>query len=172
MSSISVLYPKEIETKSQLSEKKISYDNNPLFNSKLFLFLENEIQEEEFELNNQDNNNNNFKELEEMNFLTNELIKELNNCSIYSNKAEENKNEVQVNKNIINTLISLAKDGYEFIPKNYKQKINKNIKKNQNYKNFNNNEYKNRYNKYKNNKKNSHCISNNINYINDKVSII
>ena len=167
MSSISVLYPKEIETKSQLIEKKISYDNNPLFNSKLFLFLENEMQEEEFELNNQDNNNN-FKELEEMNFLTNELIKELNNCSIYSNKAEENKNEVQVNKNIINTLISLAKDGYEFRPKNYKQKNNKNNKKNQINNNFNN-EYKNRYNKYKNNKKNSHC---NFNYINEKVSII
>ena len=170
MSSLSVLFPKEIEPKEQFIESKISYDDNPLFNSKLFLFLENDNQEEEFELNNQENNN--YKDLEEMNFLTNELIKELNSCPIYSNKNEENKKEVQINKNIINTLISLAKDGYEFIPKNYKQKINKNNKKNQNYKNYNNNEYKNRYNKYKNNKKNSHCISNNINYINDKVSII
>ena len=166
MSSLSVINHKEIEPKEQFIENKISYDDNPLFNSKLFLFLENDIQEEEFELNNQENNN--YKDLEEMNFLTNELIKELNSCSLYSNKAEENKNEVQVNKNIINTLISLAKDGYEFRPKNYKQKNNKNNKKNQINNNFNN-EYKNRYNKYKTNKKNSHC---NFNYINDKVSII
>ena len=156
MSSSTSLFQKEIETKDKFIEKQISYDYNPFFNSKLFLYLDNDNNEEENELYNQDNSYN-LNELEQTNFLTNELIDELNNCSMYSIKEDENKNEIRISENIINSLISLAKGGYEFKPKNYKPNNNKNDRKNQN----------NRYNKYKINKKNSHW---GFNYINNKVS--
>ena len=166
MSSSSSLFPKEIETKSQIIEKQIPNDYNPFFNSMLFLYLDNDNPEEKNDLNNQDTNYK-FNELEEINFLSNELIDELNNCLMLSDKENENKNEIRLNENIINSLISLAKDGYEFKPKNYKSKNNqnKNNKKNQNL----NYENRNKYNKYKINKKNSHWS---FNYINDKVGVI
>ena len=167
MSTSPSLFPKEIEAKDQIIEKQISCDYNPFFNSMLFLYLDNENQEEENNLNNQDTNYN-FNELEEVNFLSNELIDELNNCSMFCDEEKENKNEIIINNNIINSLISLAKDGYEFKPKNYKSKNNQNNKKNQNNKIFNY-ENRNRYNKYKTNKKNSHW---GFNYINDKVGVI
>ena len=159
MSSSSSLFPKEIEAKSQTIETQI-------FNSMLFLYLDSDNPEEKNDLNNQDTIYN-FNELEEINFLSNELIDELNKSSMLSDKENENKNEIRLNESIINSLISLAKDGYEFIPKNYKSKNNqnKNSKKNQNL----NYENRNRYNKFRTNKKNSHWS---FNYINDKVGVI
>ena len=159
MSSSSSLFPKEIEAKSQTIETQI-------FNSMLFLYLDSDNPEEKNDLNNQDTIYN-FNELEEINFLSNELIDELNKSSMLCDKEIENKNEIRLNENIINSLISLAKDGYEFIPKNYKSKNNqnKNNKKNQNL----NYENRNRYNKFRTNKKNYHWS---FNYINDKVGVI
>ena len=159
MSSSSAIFPKEIEAKSQTIETQI-------FNSMLFLYLDIDNPEEKNDLNNQDTIYN-FNELEEINFLSNELIDELNKSSMLSDKENENKNEIRLNENIINSLISLAKDGYEFIPKNYKSKNNqnKNNKKNQNL----NYENRNRYNKFRTNKKNYHWS---FNYINDKVDVI
>ena len=155
MSSSSSLFPKEIEAEIQTIETQI-------FNSMLFLYLDSDNPEEKNDLNNQDTIYN-FNELEEINFLSNELIDELNK----SDKESENKNEIRLNESIINSLISLAKDGYEFIPKNYKSKNNqnKNNKKNQNL----NYENRNRYNKFRTNKKNYHWS---FNYINDKVGVI
>ena len=159
MSSSSAIFPKEIEANSQTFETQI-------FNSMLFLYLDSDNPEEKNDLNNQDTNYN-FNELEEINFLSNELIDELNKSSMLCDKENENKNEIRLNENIINSLISLAKDGYEFIPKNYKSKNNqnKNNKKNQNL----NYENRNRYNKFRTNKKNYHWS---FNYINDKVDVI
>ena len=159
MSSSSAIFPKEIESKSQTFETQI-------FNSMLFLYLDSDNPKEKNDLNNQDTIYN-FNELEEINFLSNELIDELNKSSMLCDKESENKNEIRLNENIINSLISLAKDGYEFIPKNYKSKNNqnKNSKKNQNL----NYENRNRYNKFRNNKRNSHWS---FNYINDKVGVI
>ena len=159
MSSSSAIFPKEIEANSQTFETQI-------FNSMLFLYLDSDNPEEKNDLNNQDTIYN-FNELEEINFLSNELIDELNKSSMLSDKENENKNEIRLNESIINSLISLAKDGYEFIPKNYKSKNNqnKNNKKNQNL----NYENRNRYNKFRTNKKNYHWSSN---YINDKVDVI
>ena len=159
MSSSSAIYPKEIEANSQTFETQI-------FNSMLFLYLDSDYPEEKNDLNNQDTIYN-FNELEEINFLSNELIDELNKSSMLCDKESENKNEIRLNESIINSLISLAKDGYEFIPKNYKSKNNqnKNSKKNQNL----NYENRNKYNKFRTNKKNSHWS---FNYINDKVGVI
>ena len=159
MSSSSAIFPKEIESKSQTFETQI-------FNSMLFLYLDSDNPKEKNDLNNQDTIYN-FNELEEINFLSNELIDELNKSSMLCDKESENKNEIRLNENIINSLISLAKDGYEFIPKNYKSKNNqnKNSKKNQNL----NYENRNKYNKFRTNKKNYHWS---FNYINDKVGVI
>ena len=159
MSSSSAIFPKEIEANSQTFETQI-------FNSMLFLYLDSDNPEEKNDLNNQDTIYN-FNELEEINFLSNELIDELNKSSMLSDKENENKNEIRLNESIINSLISLAKDGYEFIPKNYKSKNNqnKNNKKNQNL----NYENRNKYNKFRTNKKNYHWS---FNYINDKVGVI
>ena len=159
MSSSSAIFPKEIEANSQTFETQI-------FNSMLFLYLDSDNPEEKNDLNNQDTIYN-FNELEEINFLSNELIDELNKSSMLSDKENENKNEIRINESIINSLISLAKDGYEFIPKNYKSKNNqnKNNKKNQNL----NYENRNKYNKFRTNKKNYHWS---FNYINDKVGVI
>ena len=159
MSSSSAIFPKEIEANSQIIETQI-------FNSMLFLYLDSDNPEEKNDLNNQDTIYN-FNELEEINFLSNELIDELNKSSMLCDKENENKNEIRLNESIINSLISLAKDGYEFIPKNYKSKNNqnKNNKKNQNL----NYENRNRYNKFRTNKKNYHWS---FNYINDKVGVI
>ena len=171
MSLLPTLIPKDIENKSHLIEKEISYNYNPFFNSKLFLYLDNGNQEEEVELNNQTDsdtsNDNEYEkyEIDEMYFLTHELINELNNCNIYS----ENKIENKIDDDIINSLISLAKNGYEFKPKNYsKTKNNKEHKKNYHYNNLNY-EYKSSYYNFKNNKKYSYRS---FNYINNKANVV
>ena len=168
MSSISQLSSQESETQKDFIEKEQS---NSIFNSKLFLYLDTDNTynpEEKNETTNQSFNDN-LEELDEINFLSNELIRELNSCCMNIKENNEFPDENKINNNIINSLISLAKDGYEFKPKNYKANNNDKID-NKNY-HYNNSNFKikNRYNKYKNNKKNFHR---GFNYINDKVSVV
>ena len=94
---------------------------NPLFNSKLFLCLD--INQDENDFNNENNNKKDLdysSEFEEMNYLSHELIKDLN----MSINIDENNDKDINTKNIKNSLISLAKDGYKFKPKNYKPENN------------------------------------------------
>ena len=166
MSSISQKLFHESETQKQHIE-----NINSIFNSKLFLYLDNDTQlepDKEEKESNDDINNIPIEELKENNFLSNELIKELNSCLNNININEEYNDENRINNNIINSLISLAKDGYEFKPKNYKTKNNKINNKNYQYNNINY-KNKNRYNKHKNNKKN---LYRGYDYINDKVSVV
>ena len=166
MSSISQQLFHESETQKQHIE-----NINSIFNSKLFLYLDNDTQleqDKEEKESNDDINNIPIEELKENNFLSNELIKELNSCLNNININEEYNDENRINNNIINSLISLAKDGYEFKPKNYKTKNNKINNKNYQYNNINY-KNKNRYNKHKNNKKN---LYRGYDYINDKVSVV
>ena len=103
--------------------------NKPLFNSKLFLNLDFNTQEElNDSINEEKNTKEDFSSDFEQMFLSNELIQDLNNDDDLNNNLNDDKNkEENITKtNIINSLISLAKDGYEFKPKNYKsEKINK-----------------------------------------------
>ena len=165
MSSISQL---SSETQKDFIEKEQS---NSIFNSKLFLYLDTDNtynQEENNESTNQSFNDN-LEELDEINFLSNELIRELNSCCMNIQENNEFQDENKINTNIINSLISLAKDGYEFKPKNYKASNNDKIDNKNYHYNNSNFKFKNRYNKYKNNKKNFHR---GFNYINDKVSVV
>ena len=118
----------------ELFDKNDKNDQSkPLFNSKLFLNLD--INQEEDEQSNEINikENSDFNnDLDEFNYLSNELIKDLDgsinieekeNNSMNSEKNNNQDDNVSKN-NIINSLISLAKDGYEFKPKNYKPEKN------------------------------------------------
>ena len=133
-------------------ERYVSSPKKPLFNSKLFIDLE--IDKEIEDLNNNSENNtedsDNSLEGEEINYLSNELIEELDFCdfcdiqkskekSVCKNEKEkDNKiNNMNSNSNIINSLLSLVDDGYEFKPKNFKPIYDNN--KNQNLFNKNNN---------------------------------
>ena len=113
-----------------------------VFNSKLFLDLDINSEEND-ELNTSCENNteesDNSFEKEEINCLSNELIEELdNNCE--SPKEKDNKiNNINQNGNIIDSLLSLANNGYEFKPKNYKLSFQNNpllLMKNANNINF------------------------------------
>ena len=164
MSSLSSLLFPESETHKESIDISTS-----IFNSKLFLYLDNDTKlEQEEKESNDDIKNIPIEEFKENNFLSNELIKELNSCLNNMNINEEYNDENRINHNIINSLISLAKDGYEFKPKNYKTKNNKYNHKNYQYNNLNY-KNKNRYNKHKNNKKN---LYRGYDYINDKVSVV
>ena len=164
MSSLFPLLFPESETQKEYTDISSS-----IFNSKLFLYLDNETQlEQEEKESNDDSNNIPIEQFKENNFLSNELIKELNSCLMNINLNEEYNDENKINTNIINSLISLAKDGYEFKPKNYKTKNNKYNHKNYQYNNLNY-KNKNRYNKHKNNKKN---LYRGYDYTNDKVSVV
>ena len=166
MSSLSPLLFPENETHKESIDISTS-----IFNSKLFLYLDNDTQlepDKEEKESNDDINNIPIEELKENNFLSNELIKELNSCLNNININEEYNDENRINNNIINSLISLARDGYEFKPINYKTKNNKINNKNYQYNNINY-KNKNRYNKHKNNKKN---LYRGYDYINDKVSVV
>ena len=127
MSIVSPIQEKE-------SPKDYIENINSIFNSKLFLYLDinnQDNQDEENEINNPDSNKNNEsnidekEDFEEINYLSNELIKELNNCTVLTNENNDIKDENKININIINSLVSLAKNGYEFKPKNYKQNSEK-----------------------------------------------
>ena len=103
-------------------EKNIINSSDTLFNSKLFLDLD--INDKDIYLNsyteNSSENIDNLPELDEINFLSNELIKDLDLLTV------ENKKNIINNDIIIDSLLSLAKDGYEFMPKNYKPNQNNN----------------------------------------------
>ena len=112
----------------QEEEKDIFNASKSLFNSKLFINLDNTDQDNY--LNNEniiDEGEDKIIEFEEVNYLTNELIKDLDVLSSISKEKEKEIDiEEENNKNIINnniildSLLSLAKDGYEFKPKSYK----------------------------------------------------
>ena len=94
-----------------------------VFNSKLFLDLDID-KEENDELNTSCENNteesDNSFEIDGINCLSSELIEELDNNS-ESPKEKDNKiNNINKKGNIIDSLLSLANNGYEFKPKNYK----------------------------------------------------
>ena len=112
--------------------------SKPLFNSKLFLYIDIN-QDENIENNTKEDSDNSF-EFDEINYLSNELIQDLNNFSYIEEKESISKYNKKENENIIknnmviNSLISLAKNGYEFKPKNYKSEdiYNDNLKKGKN----------------------------------------
>ena len=158
----------EIETSEilPLSKNDFYIPSKPLFNSKLFIDLD--INPEE--LNDPSDTNTEgdsdfSNELEEKNYLSNELIKDLDSPVNFETEANEkndsdniklnndiNNTDNMTNINIINSLISLAKDGYEFKPKNYKPEENEKAKKSNN-----NNKFGNRFNKRRENKNDWVC---------------
>ena len=159
-------------------ERYVSSPKKPLFNSKLFIDLE--IDKEIEDLNNNSENNtedsDNSLEGEEINYLSNELIEELDFCdfcdiqkskekSVCKNEKEkDNKiNNMKPNSNIINSLLSLVDDGYEFKPKNFKPIYDNN--KNQNLFNKNNN---NKNHMKQNIKNNNLFLFNNLNNYRDQ----
>ena len=159
-------------------ERYVSSPKKPLFNSKLFIDLE--IDKEIEDLNNNSENNtedsDNSLEGEEINYLSNELIEELDFCgfcdiqkskekSVCKNEKEkDNKiNNMKPNSNIINSLLSLVDDGYEFKPKNFKPIYDNN--KNQNLFNKNNN---NKNHMKQNMKNNNLFLFNNLNNYRDQ----
>jgi hypothetical protein len=159
-------------------ERYVSSPKKPLFNSKLFIDLE--IDKEIEDLNNNSENNtedsDNSLEGEEINYLSNELIEELDFCdfcdiqkskekSVCKNEKEkDNKiNNMNSNSNIINSLLSLVDDGYEFKPKNFKPIYDNN--KNQNLFNKNNN---NKNHMKQNMKNNNLFLFNNLNNYRDQ----
>jgi hypothetical protein len=159
-------------------ERYVSSPKKPLFNSKLFIDLE--IDKEIEDLNNNSENNtedsDNSLEGEEINYLSNELIEELDFCdfcdiqkskekSVCKNEKEkDNKiNNMNSNSNIINSLLSLVDDGYEFKPKNFKPIYDNN--KNQNLFNKNNN---NKNHMKQNIKNNNLFLFNNLNNYRDQ----
>ena len=158
------------------SQDKQIFDK-PVFNSKLFIDLD--INEEIDELNESSENNTegseNSFEFEETNYLSNELIEELDFCNNPKSLKEEEDNtinNINDNHNIIDSLLSLANNGYEFKPKNYNPSNSKNINKNtyniNNYINpilYNNNKYLFNHNNIRDQKKDWICsFCNNLNY--------
>ena len=141
-------------SKSSLSQKFksiLEYENHapiqqkPLFNSKLFIDMEinKEIEDLNYSSENNTEGSENSFQLEENNFLSNELIEELDFCNTKkikdskSEKVMDNKvNNMNSNSNIINSLLSLVDNGYVFKPKNFKPIYDNN--KNQNLFNKNN----------------------------------
>ena len=159
-------------------ERYVSSPKKPLFNSKLFIDLE--IDKEIEDLNNNSENNtedsDNSLEGEEINYLSNELIEELDFCdfcdiqkskekSVCKNEKEkDNKiNNMNSNSNIINSLLSLVDNGYVFKPKNFKPIYDNN--KNQNLFNKNNN---NKNHMKQNMKNNNLFLFNNLNNYRDQ----
>ena len=130
--------------KSEKDHKYIYTPSKSIFNSKLFLDLDinegiDEIKEYNSDNNTEDSDSPN--ELEEVNYLSNELIEELDSCDLDESKKKKDKNMKNINNlnsnnNIIDSLLSLANNGYEFKPKNY---IPTNNKNNKNPINFNKN---------------------------------
>ena len=127
-------------------ERHASSQQKPLFNSRLFIDMEinKEIEELNFNSENNTEDSENSFQLEENNYLSNELIEELDFCNTKnikdsnSEKEKDNKiNNMNSNGNIINSLLSLVDNGYTFKPKNFKPIYDNN--KNQNLFNKNNN---------------------------------
>ena len=133
-----------MSTKTLQIEKDKKYSSildKPGFNSKLFINLDIDRETDEFmeiSENNTDDSDDPC-ELEEKNCLSNELIEELDFSNANSKLSEEQDNKINnINKNvnIVDSLLSLAKKGYEFKPKNFYSSndksllFNKNINKN------------------------------------------
>ena len=161
------------------NERHISSPKKPLFNSKLFIDLE--INKEIEDLNNSSENNtedsDNSLNMEEINYLSNELIEELDFCDMQKSKNSKNKkeeekekekdnkiNNMKPNSNIINSLLSLVDDGYEFKPKNFKPIYDNN--KTQNL--FNKNNNNNNKGHMKQIKNNNLFLFNNLNFYRDQ----
>ena len=153
-------------------ERHASSQQKPLFNSRLFIDMEisKEIEELNFNSENNTEDSENSFQLEENNYLSNELIEELDFCNTKnlkdsnSEKKEDNKiNNMNSNSNIINSLLSLVDDGYEFKPKNFKPIYDNN--KNQNLFNKNNN---NKNHMKQNMKNNNLFLFNNLNNYRDQ----
>ena len=109
---------------------KNGYDQTKsVFNSKLFIDLDID-KEENDELNTSCENNteesDNSVDMEEINCLSNELIEELDNNSESPNEKDNKNNNINQKGNIIDSLLSLANNGYEFKPKNYKPSFQNN----------------------------------------------
>ena len=109
--------------------RNASSQQKPLFNSKLFIDMEinKEIEDLNYNSENNTEDSENSFQLEENNYLSNELIKELDFCDIKNIKdsnSEKEKdkriNNINSNSNIINSLLSLVDNGYVFKPKNFK----------------------------------------------------
>ena len=117
------------KTQKENEQKIISGQIKPLFNSKLFLDVD--INESLDEYNENSDNNTEVSdssfELEEINYLSNELIEKLDFCDNDSNISKEKDNKInnsEEKNNIVDSLLSLANNGYEFKPKNYKPPYN------------------------------------------------
>jgi hypothetical protein len=106
------------------STNKYGYiSSKPLFNSKLYIDLDINIEKDDLDSgseNNTEGSDTSF-EAEEINCLSNELIEELdNNSESPIDKEKDNKsNNIKGGHNIIDSLLSLANNGYEFKPKNF-----------------------------------------------------
>ena len=129
-------------------ERHASSQQKPLFNSRLFIDMEinKEIEDLNFNSENNTEDSENSFQLEEKNYLSNELIEELDFCNTKnikdsnSEKEKDNKiNNMNSNGNIINSLLSLVDNGYTFKPKNFIPIYDNNKNKNLYNKNNNNN---------------------------------
>ena len=117
---------------TQAIEKDKKYSSildKPRFNSKLFINID--INRELYENNEISENNTDDSddpcELEEINCLSNELIEELdfsNTNSRFKEEQDNKINDINKNVNIVDSLLSLAKKGYEFKPKNFGENSN------------------------------------------------
>ena len=131
-------------------ERHASSQQKPLFNSKLFIDMEinKEIEDLNYSSENNTEGSENSFQLEENNYLSNELIEELdfgNSKKIKDSKSEKEKdnkiNNMNSNSNIINSLLSLVDNGYVFKPKNFKPIYDNNKNQNLFNKNNSNNNY-------------------------------
>jgi hypothetical protein len=162
--------------KNPIKEKvpKISQSPlKPLFNSKLFLDvnINEDLDLDEFNENSDINteDSDHSIDLEEYNCLSNELIEKLDSCDIDSKPTTKKDNKETIS--IVDSLLSLAENGYEFKPKNYRPPYNNNNNNNNKNnilfnKNMINNNNKNNKNPYINsilNNNNNLNLYNNIN---------
>lgn len=112
---------------------KSSNNKEYIFNSKLYFDLDIITEKDDIfsdSQNNTEGSDTSF-EAEEINCLSNELIEELDNNSESPKEIETEKdnksNNINDSHNIINSLLSLANNGYEFKPKNFNPSFTKNL---------------------------------------------
>lgn len=145
------------------TKKNIEISDISIFNSKLFIYLDINDDIDTLNENEKEYIEKNIKgadfsfDFEESNYLSNELIEELDSCddNPYKNPEKEDINNID-NKIIIDSLISLANNGYEFRPKNYKTFNSKHPKI------YNNNPFNNKNDNHSNKKTNIYYFNNNI----------
>ena len=112
---------------------KSSNNKEYIFNSKLYFDLDISTEKDDIfsdSQNNTEGSDTSF-EAEEINCLSNELIEELDNNSESPKEIETEKDNKSNNINdshyIIDSLLSLANNGYEFKPKNFNPSFTKNL---------------------------------------------